>query len=64
VGEDFRPLLTDDQLDEIVDAERVTLRANYASSASKFSLSNPELASGDSDQAMKELFPDLSVHWR
>ncbi|KAI6178983.1 hypothetical protein M3Y98_00560600 [Aphelenchoides besseyi] len=52
-SQDESILLSDDELDEIVDFERRNLN-------NRFSISNPELANGQ----IKQMFPELSDHWR
>ncbi|KAI6196239.1 hypothetical protein M3Y94_01084800 [Aphelenchoides besseyi] len=52
-SQDESILLSDDELDEIVDFERRNLNT-------RFSISNPELANGQ----IKQMFPELSDHWR
>ncbi|KAI6238083.1 hypothetical protein M3Y99_00735600 [Aphelenchoides fujianensis] len=53
-SQDESEILSDDELDEIVDFERRNLHN------SRFSISNPELTNGQ----LKQMFPELSDHWR
>uniref|UniRef100_A0A915EQD8 Uncharacterized protein n=1 Tax=Ditylenchus dipsaci TaxID=166011 RepID=A0A915EQD8_9BILA len=50
---DYDTLISEELLDEIVELEK-------RSNSSKFSLSNPELTTGQ----LKAMFPELSEHWR